>query len=224
MSHAKRRRQEAERARQRRVFLTLGVLAAAFVGLVIALALREPAGPRLSDGASGAQVLPFTLPDQDGKQVSIKADGKPLVVELMATWCPYCAYEAKYDLSEIIPYVQGKGGRFVAINATNRLGIGTAGEKGQPGSGRDGSRATPTGDPDQAFQAEMKRYVQTYPAAGQAPFLYDPESTVASRFNLRGYPTFALVDGGGRVIAIKEGAVPAAEFRTWFDAAFPPSR
>lgn len=209
----------SERRRRRRVGLTLAVLGLALVGLVVVLAVRDP-----SLRGGGASALPFTLPDQDGRPVTIAADGHPLVVEIMATWCPYCAYFAAYDLPEIAPFVASQGGRIVAINATDRLGIGTPGEKGQPGSGQDGSMALPTGDAQAAYQAEMRRYVEAYPAMAQVTFLSDPDRRVADRFHFTGYPTVVLIDGAGRVVAARGGVVEPDDFRSWFLSSFGGSR
>lgn len=217
MARTRRRPESAEsrKRRRRRVGLTLGVVGLALVGLVVVLALRDP-----SLRGGGQTALPFTLPDQDGHPVTVSADGHPLVIEIMATWCPYCAYFAAYDLPDIAPFVKAQGGRIVAINATDRLGIGTPGERGQPGSGQDGSMALPEGDAQAAYQAEMRRYVETYPAMRGVVFLSDPDRRVADRFHFTGYPTVVLIDGEGKVVAARGGVVEPEDFRSWFLSAF----
>lgn len=213
VSNVKKRRQ-ADQARQRRtrILLTVVVLALAAAALLV-VALPKKSSP------FGRDVL-FELPDAHGQTTAVRNDGRPVVLELFATWCPYCAYESKYDLPAIRSFVEGQGARFIAVNATPYVGVAEAGPEGHPEQGQEGSREPAASAKD--IQAAVQQYAERFGYDG--PLYYDPDMKLATRLGLEAYPTFVLLDGRGNVLAKHEGLISARDFESWYRQAMGDSR
>jgi thiol-disulfide isomerase/thioredoxin len=82
----------------------------------------RPLGARNVDRAQGMFAFDFTLPDLDGKSVSL-ADykGKVLIVDIWGTWCPPCRMEIPHFIELKKRYAE-KGFDIVGINYENSQG------------------------------------------------------------------------------------------------------
>ncbi|MBE3590986.1 MAG: TlpA family protein disulfide reductase [Firmicutes bacterium] len=208
MSNVKKRRQ-ADLARQRRVRLALTALVLALAAAaVLAVTLQK------KPAALGRNDVLFELPDAQGKVTAVRSDGRPVVLELFATWCPYCAYESQYDLPAIRSFVEGQGARFIAVNATPYVGVAQAGPQGHPEQGQEGSRAPASSDKD--IQAAVQEYAGRYHYDG--PLFYDRDMKLATQLGLQAYPTFVILDGRGRVLDKHEGMISVQDFEAWYRA------
>ena len=76
---------------------------------------RPPTNPNLLK--PGKLAPGFTLKTPQGQTVSLSDfRGKPVLLELFATWCPHCQAEAPH-LAKLATELQPKGVAFVSINA-----------------------------------------------------------------------------------------------------------
>ena len=89
--------------------------------LIIAVALAAAAAGYLvshlshSDPSAARQLLALTLPDSDGKAQALQQwQGKILVVNFWATWCPPCR-EDMPGFSRLQSQLEGNGVQFVGI-------------------------------------------------------------------------------------------------------------
>jgi len=67
----------------------------------------------------GEKAPDFTLPDMDGKQVSLSEfSGKVVILDFFASWCPPCRQEVP-DFIELEKEYSGKGFAMVGISLVN---------------------------------------------------------------------------------------------------------
>ena len=84
--------------------IVFGVLAVAFVD--------SEAGPRVA--------LPFTLDDMNGNKVDLRSfAGKPIVINLWATWCGPCRKETP-DLEELSQHYRDRGLQVIGISTDDK--------------------------------------------------------------------------------------------------------
>jgi thiol-disulfide isomerase/thioredoxin len=92
-----------------RAWIVLAVLVTALVGAMAIRSLSSPAAVERAD-------LSFTLKDMDGKDVKLSDyAGKPLVVNLWATWCAPCRVEMP-QLVELSAKYKARGVSFIGIS------------------------------------------------------------------------------------------------------------
>ena len=180
------------RAQRNRIilFTTLG-LAIAIVIAVVAFYSRVPktasTAPLQSDIKVGDVAPEFAVATTSGpfdlKQV--QAGGKPVFLEVFATWCPHCQHE--------VPTIDNLYKQFGSK-------IAFVGVSGSP-YGMDGSTPESQNDVIQ-FQQQLG---VTYPIA------YDPALDVAGKYLSGGYPTIAIIDKSGKVTYLGSGELSPAD-------------
>lgn len=111
------------------------------------------------------------------------AAGKPVFLEVFATWCPHCQHE----VTVIDDLYQKFNGRlaFVAVSGSP-YGI---------------DESTPE------TQADVIKFQQDFDV--KYPIAYDPGLDVAGKYLQGGYPTLVLINKGGKVAYISSGETPA---------------
>jgi thiol-disulfide isomerase/thioredoxin len=180
------------RARRNRMFLyvTLG-LAVAIVIAVVAFYSRVPktasTAPLQANIKVGDSAPEFAVATTNGpfdlKQV--QATGKPVFLEVFATWCPHCQREVT-----TIDALYKKFGNQIAF----------VGVSGSP-YGMDGS--TPES------QSDVIQFQQQLGVA--YPIAYDPGLDVAGKYLTGGYPTIAIIDKSGKVAYLNSGELSSAD-------------
>lgn len=175
-------------------YFLIGILAALLVGGAIAYAIQISTPP-----------VTVPLVATNGKQVNVEVSGKPTVVVFFATWCPFCAYDAKWVLPAFAKRVQQAGGRVIGVQASLQLGQGIPGPLGQPQLGQDGSHYQPPASKEQSMSlAELKRYKKTFHL--NYPLYFDPALHYTMSMGVSSYPSFAFLNASGKMVAGLAGA------------------
>lgn len=155
----------------------------------------------------------------DGKTVEAPLGGRPIVVEFFATWCPYCAYDARYYLPRFASRVQGAGGVFYAVDASTGVGLGVPGPLGHPALGKDGSyEPAPPNQEEQASLAALRRYDEIYRL--DYPTYYDPGLRFSQSAHIPAYPYFLFIDAKGQVVKALVGWQPDSTLWRTYQLAF----
>jgi cytochrome c biogenesis protein CcmG, thiol:disulfide interchange protein DsbE len=114
-----------------------------------------------------------------------QAAGKPVFLEVFATWCPHCQHEVP-----VIGQLYKQYG-----SRMDFLGV-----SGSP-YGMDGSSPESQNDVinfQQSFHVEY-------------PIAYDPTMGVATKYLLGGYPTIVIIDKSGKVSYLNSGEIDAKD-------------
>lgn len=153
----------------------------------------EPAGPD-ADAASeeaAPQLADFdaTVYTLDGEPVSLTqiADGKPIVLNFWATWCPYCVQEMPDYLEIYREY--GDRVSFVFIDAT------------------DGRRET----------VEIASKWLDDNGFAELPGYYDTDYSAITTLGIISFPTTAVFSADGELVAAGTGAIDPAGMRALLD-------
>jgi thiol-disulfide isomerase/thioredoxin len=135
----------------------------------------------------------FTLKTPQGQTVSLSDfRGKPVLLELFATWCPHCQAEAPH-LAKLATELQPKGVAFISINA-------------------DSENAA-------SVYAFHRYFGLPYPALldqGTPTGSFTQQGAsgpVTSAYHLRSYPTFYVISPTGRITFASDGEQPDALLR-----------
>ena len=188
---------------RRRVVLygTLVVLALTLLAVVVYLS-RSPNAVAQSATQAPSTAAPLTVgskaPDfsatTTGGPFTLSAvQGRPVFLELFATWCPHCQRETAVLNALFDAY--GRRVAFVAVSGSN-LAI-------------DGSSPESQQDVVQFIQ----RFNVHYPVA------YDASLSVAHAYLQGGFPTIVIVGRNGKVRFITSGEIPQADLQRQLDAA-----
>ena len=119
------------------------------------------------------------------------AGGKPVLLEVFATWCPHCQ-----RMATVVDGLFSKYGSNVAF----------VGVSGSP-YGIDGS------SPE--TQQDVIGFQQQFHVA--YPIAFDPDLTVAHLYLQGGYPTFVLIDKTGKVTYINSGEIAQGDLAKALD-------
>jgi peroxiredoxin len=141
----------------------------------------------------GQKAPEFTAATTAGPFDLAKKAGKPVLLEIFATWCPHCQLETKV-LNVMYDAYKDKVA-FVAVSG-NALGM-------------DGTN--PSSQEDIMQFAE--RFKVRYPVA------YDPDLTVANKYMQNGYPTIVIIGKDGNITAVNSGETTEAMLEKALDVA-----
>ncbi|MBD5635243.1 MAG: TlpA family protein disulfide reductase [Candidatus Eremiobacteraeota bacterium] len=192
------RADDAAKAQRRRiaVIASLSILAVVII-VAIALASRVPKAasdaPVAASLTVGQKAPEFALSTTAGPFDLARAGGKPTLLEVFATWCPHCQREtAVFD--DIYGNYKGR------INLVAVSGSPYSMDQSQPES-----------------QADVidfaTKFNVTYPVA------FDSTLDVAHKYLQGGFPSVVLIGADGKVRAIRDGEIPAADLKKALDAA-----
>jgi peroxiredoxin len=141
----------------------------------------------------GSQAPAFVLRTPTGAEVSLrKLQGRAVLLEFFATWCPHCAAEAQH-LRRLAASLAKAGVAFVAINGDSE-------------------------DAASVFAFHVY-FGLTFPAvvdAGARTVSWPdkgPVGPVSSRYRLKSFPTFYVLDRRGRIVWRSAGEQPDALLR-----------
>jgi len=169
------------------LFITLGLIVVIAIA-VVAFYSRVPktasVAPIQSTIKVGDVAPDFSVATTQGpfnlKQTL--AAGKPVFLEVFATWCPHCQHEVT-----VIDNLYGKFNSRLAFVAVSGSPYGI-------------DESTPES------QADVIRFQQDFDV--KYPIAYDPALDVAAKYLQGGYPTLVLIDKSGKVSYIASGETP----------------
>jgi thiol-disulfide isomerase/thioredoxin len=176
---------------------------------------------------TGCGVSPTTKAAPEYKLWSVSANGwqnssllgkNGAIVIAMASWCKYCAWEAKWQEPQLFHWGSQHHVQVVLIDISPRGGIGIAGPANDPGAGTDG-KANFLGDSPKAM-ATLESTLKSYSAIYHVPLSYlkvDPNDVTPFAKNARVIPAVYLVNKSGAIVKTYEGTTQAAAV----EAAFP---
>lgn len=173
-------------------FLVL-VAGLVLVGLIGRAADSEPAAPGTAKEPARAELPGRGLPDGtraptlelpriDGGTASLAAlRGRPVIVNIWATWCPPCVQEMP-ALQRVYERYRGRGLEIVAVAVDDRPG---------------------TRQPDGRIEGLVSRFVREYGLT--FPVAVDPTGGTEHSFGTEYLPTTVLIDRAGRIRATEIG-------------------
>ncbi len=174
------------RAQRNRLFLyvTLGLVVAIIIA-VVAFYSRVPqsatSAPTQSNIKVGQVAPEFSVATTDGPfdLKTAESAGKPVLLEIFATWCPHCQREV--TTMDALYKKYGSQIDFVGVS-------------GSP-TGMDGQ--------SQSSQLDVVNFQKTFGVA--YPIAYDPTLNVAAKYMLDGYPSLIIIDKSGKVSFLTSG-------------------
>ena len=145
----------------------------------------EPAPLEQTEATEDADEAPLladhdaTVYTVDGEAVTLTqiADGRPLVINFWATWCPYCVEELP-DFQEIVADYSGRVS-FAFVDVT------------------DGSRET----------VELAAAFLEENGFSDLPAYYDTDLAASIEYGASSLPTTVVVNGDGEITAISAGMI-----------------
>ncbi len=180
------------------VYASLGVMAIVII-VAIVLATNKSNVPLAASHADGAAALKvgdrapdFSVSTTSGPFQLASAAGKPVLLEVFASWCPHCQREVPV-LDKLASDYASKA-HVVAV-AGSPYGI----DQSVPES-----------------QADVVGFVDKFHAT--YPIAFDPNLDVAKKYLQGGFPTVVLIGPKGDVQAIREGEIPAKDLHAAIDA------
>ena len=155
----------------------------------------EPAPIEQAEATEDADEAPqladhdATVYTVDGEAVTLTqiADGRPLVINFWATWCPYCVEELP-DFQEIVADYSGRVS-FAFVDVT------------------DGSRET----------VELAAAFLEENGFSDLPAYYDTDLAASIEYGASSLPTTVVVNGEGEIIAISAGMIDPVLLRGALD-------
>lgn len=180
------------------LYITLGLLVVILVA-VVAFYSRVPktasTAPMQSSIKVGDRAPEFSAATTNGPfdLEQTLAAGKPVFLEVFATWCPHCQHE--------VPVIDSLYKRFGSK-------IAFVGVSGSP-YGMDGSSPESQNDVI-TFQQQLG---VTYPIA------YDPTLDVAGKYLQGGFPTIVIIERTGKVAYLNSGEISGTDLTKQLDKA-----
>ncbi|MDX1673443.1 MAG: TlpA disulfide reductase family protein [Longimicrobiales bacterium] len=173
-----------------RDFLVAGVFMAVVAGL-LAVGWAdgrggEPFDPRagmpLEGLETGSRAPSLELPRLNGGTATLASlRGRPVIVNIWATWCPPCVREMP-SLQRVYERFGGQGLEILAVAVDDVPGV---------------------EQPDGRVEGIVSRFVDEYGLT--FPVLLDPTGTTERRYGTEYLPTTVLIDRRGRIVAAEIG-------------------
>lgn len=166
------------------------ILAVAFASRVPKTASTAPTESKIKVGDAAPE---FTVSATNG-QFDLKnalASGKPVFLEVFATWCPHCQREVPSINSLYKKF--GDKATFISVSGS-QYGL----DQSSPET-----------------QVDVVNFAQQYGA--QYPIAYDGTLDVAAKYLQGGFPTFVIIDKTGKVAFIGSGELPPKDLETQLD-------
>jgi thiol-disulfide isomerase/thioredoxin len=187
MNRTERRKADSSKPPDRRrviVYATIGILAVLVVA-AIALSSRTPKSasdaPMYAELKTGQDAPKFSVSATGGPVSVPVSDGKPVLLEVFATWCPHCQHETAV-LNKLFAKYGGQV-HFVAVSGSEQ--------------GMDGS--------SEASQADVMNFVSRFGV--RYPVAYDGSLDVAKKYLQGGYPTIVVIGKDNKILAVRDGEI-----------------
>jgi thiol-disulfide isomerase/thioredoxin len=196
MNRTERRRgsQPPKRPADQRRLLIYGTIGVVAILVIVAFAFASKTPKSASDAPMFAQLKvgqdapSFSVSTTNGPFAVPTNDKKPVLLEVFATWCPHCQHEVT-TLNKLF----GKYG-------------GTVHFVGVSGSPYGMDQNTP------ASQADVMNFVQRFKV--QYPVAYDGDLAVGKKYLQGGFPTIVMIDGAGKIVAVRDGEISEKQLTT----------
>lgn len=175
------------------VLVLVGILIAvglASRGTVAPSAAAAPANAVLTLGQTAP---PFTLSTTGGPFDSTQLQGKPMLLEVFATWCPHCQRE-----TAVLNRLYAKFGS--RVNFVSVSGSVYAMDSQTPET-----------------QADVIAFAQRFGV--RYPIAFDPKLAVADAYLQGGFPTFVAIDKNDRIRAFDTGEVAESQLTAYIQGA-----
>ena len=137
------------------------------------------------------------------------------IIITMASWCKYCAWEAKWQEPALIKWGQTHHVDVTLVDISPRAGIGIAGPKNNPNSGRDGNGkylGTATAG-IKALGSVLRRYAAVYHEP-LTHFTIDPLNHTIFAQKTQELPTIFILNSQGKIIYTFNGITPASRIES----------
>jgi len=185
-----------------RTWIIYGSIAVVVLGIITAVAygsrtnvqpITFPTPVKLQVGQAAPE---FTASTTQGPFDLAKVAGKPVLLEIFATWCPHCQRETAVLNTLYDAYK--KQIAFVAVSG-NKVGMDAA---------------------SAASQEDMMNFVQRFKV--RYPVAYDPDLTVANKYMQGGYPSIIIIGKDGKILSLSSGEATPETLQKVLDAAVKP--
>jgi thiol-disulfide isomerase/thioredoxin len=196
MNRAERRRTAPGKAKAKpknRAWIIYGSLGLVLIGIIVTVAISSNTPPPLPppDPVSlkiGQPAPEFQVSTDAGPFDLATAKGKPVFLEVFATWCPHCQRETVI-LNKLYDTYKDRVA-FVAVDG-HPLGM---------------DRQTPSS------QADVMNFVQQFSV--RYPVAYDAKLDVAHKYFQTGYPSIIIIGKDGLIKTILSGEAPEKQLAT----------
>jgi thiol-disulfide isomerase/thioredoxin len=190
MNRVGRRNAAAAPPVNRRKLILYGSLALIAIIAIVAVALASRVPKAASDAPTFAKLNvgdpapPFAAATTAGPFDSTKTDGKPVLLEVFATWCPHCQHE-----TSVLNQLYAKYGSRIDFVAVSGSAMGM--DENSPET-----------------QADVVTFGQTFSV--RYPIAYDSTLDVAKKYLQGGYPTIVVISKANKIASIDDGEIDPA--------------
>ena len=174
-------------------FGLLALIAIIAVGVASQIPKVASVAPISAKLTVGQAAPPFTLPTTDGVFDLAQAAGKPVLLEVFATWCPHCQRETA-TLNQI--YDAYKDKVHVVSVSGSQYGI----DENSPES-----------------QADVVSFAEKFNV--RYPIAFDPTLDVANKYLQGGFPTLVVIGKDGKIAKFRDGEIPLTDIKKDLDEA-----
>ncbi|MCY0908633.1 MAG: hypothetical protein OWR62_09610 [Sulfobacillus thermotolerans] len=176
-------------------------------------------------GLSGCGTAPQAAPPKykvwsvaaDKWQKTSFVDTNGAVVIAMASWCKYCAWEAKWQEPQLFHWGQAHHIRIALVDISPRGGIGVAGPANNAAAGHDGTG--PFYGASRSGIKALDHTLQEYAAIYHLPltaFTIDPTDATPFAKKAEMIPAIFLLNQHGQITRSFQGTTPASTIEAAF--------
>ena len=142
----------------------------------------------------------------------------PVVIEVMAPWCAYCATEARFVLSGAAQEAQAQATSFIIVDASNLGGVAQAADEPTlqsiENTASDGSRVQLS--TNQEIAANLSQFSETYPV--DSPFLFLPlGEQLPQNWKVDDIPEMLFLDSNHQLVSTLAGFNNLNDVKLWID-------